>query len=375
MPTQVTYPGVYVEEIPSGVRSIEGVSTSICAFVGSARKGAFNKAVRVQSFTEFTRKFGGLQSGSELGHAVRQFFLNGGTDAWVVRVPRDATLAKMKRALRSFDAVDLVNLVVLPGIADPKVVAAAAEYCKERRAFLIADSPASAKTPADMLKLVGTPALPKTSYAAIYYPWLTIRDPLTKKLRVIPPSGTIAGMFARIDSLLGVWNPPAGKGATLNGVDGLEYNLTDAENGVLNPRAINCLRMFVPSGPLAWGARTLEGDDLFASEWKYIPIRRLALFIEESIDRGTQWAVFEPNDEPLWAQLRLTIGAFLHRLFAQGAFTGQTPRDSYFVKCDRDTTMQNDIDHGNINVLVGFAPLKPAEFVIIKIQLKGHARE
>ena len=144
--------------------------------------------------------------------------------------------------------------------------------------------------------------------------------------------------------------------------------LTDAENGELNPLGVNCLRTFPAAGRVVWGARTLQGDDRLASEWKYVPVRRTALFIEESLYRGTQWVVFEPNDEPLWAQIRLNVGAFMQNLFRQGAFQGKTPAEAYFVKCDKETTTQNDINLGIVNIVVGFAPLKPAEFVVIKLQ-------
>jgi phage tail sheath protein FI len=154
----------------------------------------------------------------------------------------------------------------------------------------------------------------------------------------------------------------------LVGVPQLSVPLTDAENGELNPLGINCLRALPPAGRVVWGARTLQGDNRLASEWKYIPVRRTALFIEESLFRGLKWAVFEPNDEPLWAQIRLNAGSFMHSLFRQGAFQGATPREAYFVKCDKETTTQSDIDSGIVNVVVGFAPLKPAEFVVIKIQ-------
>jgi phage tail sheath protein FI len=182
------------------------------------------------------------------------------------------------------------------------------------------------------------------------------------------PCGAVAGVFARTDASRGVWKAPAGLEATLVGVSQLSVSLTDAENGELNPLAINCLRTMPAVGSVAWGSRTLNGDDRLASEWKYIPVRRLALYIEESLYRGTQWVVFEPNDEPLWAQIRLNLGAFMHNLFRQGAFQGKTPREAYFVKCDKETTTQNDINLGIVNILVGFAPLKPAEFVVIKIQ-------
>jgi phage tail sheath protein FI len=172
----------------------------------------------------------------------------------------------------------------------------------------------------------------------------------------------------RTDAARGVWKAPAGLEATVSGVSGLTVKLTDGENGQLNPIAVNCLRNFPNFGTVVWGSRTLDGADQLASEWKYVPVRRVALFIEESLYRGTQWVVFEPNDEPLWAQVRLNIGAFMHNLFRQGAFQGKTPNEAYFVKCDKETTTQNDINLGIVNIVVGFAPLKPAEFVIIKIQ-------
>jgi phage tail sheath protein FI len=182
------------------------------------------------------------------------------------------------------------------------------------------------------------------------------------------PCGIIAGVMATTDVERGVWKAPAGIDAGLNGIAGLNVNLTNDENGLLNPLGINCLRTFPIVGTVVWGARTLRGADMLADDYKYVPVRRLALFLEESLYRGTQWVVFEPNDEPLWAEIRLNVGAFMHNLFVQGAFQGQTPKDAYFVKCDKETTTQNDINLGIVNIVVGFAPLKPAEFVIIKIQ-------
>ncbi|MGD2011668.1 MAG: phage tail sheath C-terminal domain-containing protein, partial [Desulfobacterales bacterium] len=188
------------------------------------------------------------------------------------------------------------------------------------------------------------------------------------RLRSVGASGTIAGLYARTDATRGVWKAPAGIEAALRNVPDLDYRLTDPENGQLNPLGFNCLRTFDVIGNVCWGARTLVGADQLASEWKYVPVRRIALFIEESLFRGTQWVVFEPNDEPLWAQIRLNVGAFMQNLFRQGAFQGTTPRQAYLVKCDAETTTQNDINLGVVNILVGFAPLKPAEFVIIRIQ-------
>ena len=202
-------------------------------------------------------------------------------------------------------------------------------------------------------------------HSAVYYPKIRVNDGGT--LRSFGASGTMAGLFARTDSDRGVWKAPAGIEATLRGVDALDVRLNDAENGTLNPLAINCLRQFPIYGLVSWGARTLDGADQTGSEWKYIPVRRLALMLEESLFRGTKWVVFEPNDEPLWARIRLNIGAYLNSLFRQGAFQGTSPKER-FVKCDAETTTQDDRNQGIVNIEVGFAPLKPAEFVVIKIQ-------
>jgi phage tail sheath protein FI len=266
----------------------------------------------------------------------------------------------------------LFNLLAIPGttkLKDPaakSVISKAIALCREERAFYLLDpNPDKSHTNvADWVADVST-----DNNAAVYFPQVRVADPLDGfRLRDFPPSGTMAGVFARTDAQRGVWKAPAGTEAVLRGTQGLTYHLTDRENGTLNPKGINCLRSLPVYGRVAWGARTLQGDDAQASEWKYVPIRRLALFIEESLYRGTQWVVFEPNDEPLWAQIRLNVGAFMHSLFRQGAFQGTTPRQAYFVKCDGETTIQNDIDRGIVNMVVGFAPLKPAEFVMIQIQ-------
>jgi phage tail sheath protein FI len=273
-----------------------------------------------------------------------------------------------RQGLYALDAVPLFNILCLPGVSDPSILSDAVAYAVERRAFLIAD-PEPGQLPDEMLQVISGPSLPKSDHAAVYYPWVKIADPLKGgKLRSSAPSGTLAGLFARTDAARGVWKAPAGTEATLNGVQDLDYQLSDPENGTLNPVGANCLRILPVFGAVSWGARTLRGADQMASEYKYVPIRRLALFIEQSLYLGTHWAVFEPNDDPLWSQLRLNIGAFMQNLFRQGAFQGRTPGEAYFVKCDKDTTTQNDINLGIVNIVVGFAPLKPAEFVIIKLQ-------
>jgi phage tail sheath protein FI len=208
----------------------------------------------------------------------------------------------------------------------------------------------------------------RSDHAAIYFPRLQMPDALQdNRLRNVGASGTMAGVYARTDSTRGVWKAPAGTDASLRNAT-LAVRIDDLENGGLNPLGVNVLRNFPVFGNIAWGARTLDGADQQASEWKYIPVRRTALYIEESLYEGLKWVVFEPNDEPLWAQIRMNVGAFMNTLFRQGAFQGNTPAKAYFVKCDGETTTQNDIDRGVVNILVGFAPLKPAEFVVIQIQ-------
>jgi uncharacterized protein len=275
----------------------------------------------------------------------------------------------LRKGIFALEDVDLFNILCLPGETDPSISIDAAAYCQERRAFLILDAPKDAKKPSEMVTVISGTALPKTDRAAVYYPWIEIADPLNSgKLRLSAPCGTIAGLYARTDSTRGVWKAPAGTEATLVGVQKAAYPLTDPENGILNPLGVNCIRVFPVYGSVSWGARTLLGADQIGSEWKYIPIRRLALFLEESLYRGTKWIVFEPNDEPLWAQIRLNLRAFMTGLFRQGAFQGSTPDKAFFVKCDGETTTQADRNLGIVNIEVGFAPLKPAEFVIIRIQ-------
>jgi uncharacterized protein len=517
MPVTLTYPGVYIEEIPSGVRTIAGVATSITAFLGRARRGPSDDPVTINNFGDFERAFGGLGADYPMSYAVRDFFINGGGQAVIVRlydppagnataridanglaleaanqgtwanglrvridhgVPDDlpwldtfeltaadlfnltvrdtatgatetfsnltvaesprradrvlkdeSTLIRTqgslptsiptadadpgddddvweddtmsspvstngsnsaaldqaayegseadKTGLYALEKTDLFNLLCIPpdtrdGTTPSAVYQTALGYCQRRRAMLIVDPPAtwnSAARARDNLDGdIGLTGLAARN-AALYFPRLIQADPLLDgKLDTFVPCGVVAGVIARTDAQRGVWKAPAGTEAALRGTQGLSVKLTDAENGMLNPIGINCLRSFPIVGRVVWGARTLRGADQLGDEYKYVPIRRLALFIEESLYRGTQWVVFEPNDEPLWAQIRLNIGAFMRNLFRQGAFQGSSPRDAYFVKVDSETTTQNDINLGIVNVVVGFAPLKPAEFVVIKIQ-------
>jgi len=280
--------------------------------------------------------------------------------------------------------VDLFNILCIPdatrsatgdpntldSTVDPnEIFARGMELCQSERAFLLVDPRPEVRDTASAIDWISGGLTVTGNHGAAYYPHMLFVDPLQDfEIRKFPPCGAIAGLFARTDASRGVWKSPAGTEATISRVRGLTQNLTDAENGALNPLGLNCIRNFPVHRTVAWGARTLEGADEAASEWKYLSPRRFALFIEESLYRGTQWAVFEPNAEQLWSQLRLNVGTFMHQLFRQGAFKGTTPQEAYFVACDATTTTQADIDRGIVNVLVGFAPLKPAEFVIISIQ-------
>ncbi|MHA7287969.1 phage tail sheath family protein [Arthrobacter sp. MDT3-44] len=415
----------------SRAHTIIGVATSIVAFVGRADRGPTNEPVTITSFGDFERLFGGLSLNSTLGYAVRDFYLNGGSQAIIVRLhhagfapdqehagPDAATQAtatatigedaaaamtaaraqadsyggmasgggaldandfigpgkeQAEAGLYALSKADLFSILCLPpyledGNVDQSVVAAAAAYCEKRRAMLLIDPPAmwADKDAAQ----AGVAFLGTTSKnAALYFPRL--RQPSLVRggqLDSFVPCGAVAGVMARTDADRGVWKAPAGIAATLVGVPELDVPLTDAQTDDLNPLGINCLRATPGAGCVIWGSRTLQGDDRLASEWKYVPVRRTALFIEESLDRGTRWAAFEPNDETLWEQIRLNVGSFMYNLFRQGAFQGSTTQEAYFVRCGGDTTTQYDIDLGVVNIVVGFAPLRPSNFVVIKIQ-------
>jgi uncharacterized protein len=495
MPVTPTYPGVYIEELPSGVHTITGVATSIAAFIGWAPQGPTAEATLILSWADFQRQFGGLDSRSLLGYSVNQFFLNGGQQAYVVRLvdgtaktasvtigtapkslivtalnagdwandyqiaiknstvspgrfqlqviyapsgappavvesfpnlsittpdpqgryvvdvllngsnyvtasvpgtttapPADTTLALDKTtpgddgtvltpnsagfetALQAsggtggvnlLASVDLFNLLCVPGETNSTVLGELDTFCKNNQAFLIAD-PDPLIT--NYTALTSGPGFIGNN-SAFYFPSLLAPDPLAGNVtRTYPPCGFVAGVYASTDVNRGVWKAPAGTETALVGVSGVTVPLADKQNGELNPVAVNCIRSFSAYGTVVWGARTTGGNDEAGSQWKYVPIRRLALFLETSLYRGTQWVVFEPNDAPLWGQIRLNVGAFMQTLFTQGAFQGSTPQQAYFVKCDSETTTPTDQDNGIVNILVGFAPLKPAEFVIIQIQ-------
>jgi phage tail sheath protein FI len=536
MPVTVGYPGVYVQELPSGVHEITGVATSITAFIGSATCGPVNVATKISSYSDYKRTFGDLSQSSSMSFAVSDFYDNGGSQAVIVRLtheagtavfslPEDGTIASspfhgalpatpfsslnlmaanagvwannlcvlidhkirdpndlssfnltltlmdsshtktiasemfpdcsvdprnaryivtvlkqhsllaavqaapsgifevpgkrpaetyrmlgapptrtavllygkdgndgaplvdddfigpqkadQKQGLYALEQTDLFNLLCIPPYAGndvtTRLVGQAASYCERRRAFYIVDPPSAWTDLRTVLNKFSSPTTDfvgtRSANAAIYFPRIRKSNPLRKnQLQDFAPSGAIAGLYARTDAARGVWKAPAGQDASISGAAQLTVKLTDNENGQLNPLGVNCLRTFPIFGNVVWGSRTLRGADTLAEQYKYVPVRRTQLFLEASIDRGTRWAVFEPNNETLWQKIRLNVGAFLQNLFVQGAFAGSTANQAYFVKCDSETTTQADIDRGVINILVGFAPLKPAEFIVVKIQ-------
>jgi phage tail sheath protein FI len=348
----------------------------------------------VAGVPEFERIFGTLSPSYELGYVIRLFFANGGERAVIVRVkgkgrdkPQldDLVGSRTKKTgIYALEKQGIFNLLCLPpvqpgGDTSWDLYQAALTYCGERKAMLLIDPPASWAVQSGN---AGTGVLtafnqsPLTSMdgrenGALYFPRVVVSDPLQQSSsRPVVVCGAIAGLFAKFDKERGVWKSPAGSSAMLSGITGLQVQVNDRDNAVLNPAGINCLRKF-NGRPVVWGARTLSPDN----DWKYVAVKRLALFIEQSIVEGVAWAVSEPNEEPLWAALRTTVGDFLHTLFKQGAFQGSTPREAYFVKCGADTSTQADVDAGRVNIEVGFAPLKPAEFVVIRIQTKAALKQ
>jgi phage tail sheath protein FI len=549
LPVTTSYPGIYIEELPSASHSVSAAPTSVTVFVGytnpfwmgppnATTPPPFGAAVELFSFADYQAYFGGFFTSPWLpdyvGQAVFQFFMNGGSDAFVVALPAvnefyfDATgkvtttkIAAATAALvkggngftftalqpvgiagtpdlgltmtltvsniittggvtddtadltivygttvetyrrlligdlvatvsaRSrlasvvatgapttydvlppmpvsfiyakpptagwttidplvfgavfadnapLDKVSIFNLMALPGLTDPTALAEALSYCERKRAFFIMDPPATAvadalaetlpsapANPAPMADIWNgaavntppTPAPPVSPNGAIYFPYLQTTDPVTGAAAISPPSGFVAGIFAREDNNRGVWKSPAGLETTILGTTGVvpSGNMTDPQQGVLNQLGVNCLRTFPGIGSVVFGARTLVSMNSAFEQWKYVAVRRMALFIEQSLYGSLGWAIFEPNDIPLWNALTQEVQAFMLGLFRQGAFQGATADQAFQVVCDSTTTSQADIDNGIVNILVGFAPLKPAEFVVVQIaQLAGQTQ-
>ena len=287
----------------------------------------------------------------------------------------------------SLDKVPVFNLLATPGITDPGVTSEAVAYCERKRAFYLMDTPSPQTAGWDVNTVAGdlslatplTPAPPVSINAAVYYPWLMTADPVTGAAAASPPSGFVAGIYGQVDTAQGVWQSPAGIQTTLLGTTGVVPAgiMTDPQQGILNQNAVNCLRQFPAVGTVVFGARTTAGADANTAQqqWKYVAVRRMALFIEQTLYANLTWAVFQGNAQPLWNALTQEVTAFMLSLFRQGAFAGSTPSQAFVVQCDATTTTSQDVANGVVNVLVGFAPLVPAEFVVVQIaQLAGQAQ-
>jgi len=367
---EIDLPRVSVEVSISGAHGISGVDTSATAFIGPAREGPTGEAASVFSFDEYARVYGERDPDSELGFAVSHYFSNGGGRAWIVRVPEDGespgglALGTFEAAcLPALDAAEDLGLLCLPGVREASIVQAALSYADRRRLFLLVDPPAAGML--DAIEFVGALARTGSSNAAMYFPRLRVPDPGGGPSRICPPSGSVAGLYARTQRSRGIWKAPAGVEAVLHGADTTEVELDDEAIRAVADAGVDPIRMVPGTGPVVWGARTIQGAQGSDSDWKYVNVRRLALFLERSLDRGLQWAVFQPNAEPLWAEVRPVVGRFLDGIWRQGAFAGRTADEAYIVRCGTDTMTEEDVEGGHLNVLVGFAPIRPAEFAWI----------
>jgi len=402
MAASYTYPGVYVEEVPSGARPIESAGTSTAVFIGTTKSGSAGEEPElIFKWQDYEEAFGGIKevkdmttSADAMGLAVYTYFLNGGGAAYIVHVDEDTpavstdTVDGYDKVFVSLEKIRDINIICLPGKAwgnsesptDDDIITSAinhAEKTMKNRMVIVDIAETTLNKPADVSAL----DLPSSPFAVTYYPWLKIANPsyvppeeegvpaaMPATLK-IAPSSFVAGMWAKTDGRRGVWKAPAGIETVLLGITEPTDNVHDAQQGVLNPLNVNCIRRMPGAGPVIWGTRTLATKA--EAEWRYVPVRRTANMIEESIYNNIQWAVFEPNDHRLWSSLRVNIDAFMNGLWRAGAFQGEKASDAYFVRCNLgDTMKQDDIDQGKVIVEVGFAPVKPAEFVIIHIQQK-----
>jgi phage tail sheath protein FI len=391
---QYLAPGVYVEEVPSGIKPIAGVGTSTAGFIGivadnvtmpllPGRTGTkadgttpepndFYKVVDselpqlITTWGEFTNAFGDIQSGNKtLAHAVYGFLNNGGTRCWVTRVTEgadaDATNGKLVDALDAFVPTDEIAIVAIPGATADSVQTAILDHCESaflQDRFAILDG----RRTTNLTKAAIQGGVRDSSYGAIYFPWIQVFDPDTNDEIFVPPSGHVAGVFARVDSLRGVHKAPANE--VLRGALGVETLVSKAGQAGLNPEDINVIRKF-DGNITVFGAHTLAGKE--DAEWRYVNVRRLFLFLRESIDEGTQWVVFEPNDSGLWAKITRNVTAFLTNVWRAGALFGSTPQEAFYVKCDAETNPPEIRDLGQVVTEVGVAVVKPAEFVIFRI--------
>lgn len=370
MATSYLSPGVYVEEVDRGTKPLEMVGTSTVGFIGESSTGPKNQAVFCTNWSQFVKAFGDFEHSEYLAHAVYGFFNNGGGRCFVLNVGKSEKAeekAKLyigadngpgaRTGLKAFEEIDEISIVCAPGQTDPVIQDAVLSHCENMRyRFAVLDSP-------EIIEKGGVDKLPKprdSKYGAYYFPWLEVYDPIKGNI-FQPPSGFMCGLYARVDAERGVHKAPANE--IVRGALGLRYTVTKGEQDILNPKGINVIRAFPNRGIRVWGARTVSSD----ASWRYVNVRRLFNMAEQSIELGTQWVVFEPNDEQLWKRVTRDITAFLMRLWRQGALFGSTPEQAFYVKCDEETNPPEVIDAGQMIVEVGMCPVKPAEFVIFRI--------
>jgi uncharacterized protein len=389
MATSYLSPGVYVEEVDRGSKPIEAVGTNTVGFLGESSKGPINEAVLITNWSQFVKTFGDFKECSEhLAHAIYGFFNNGGSRCFVVNVgaPDHAGPVKAKgddkdkkedkapvttgrdgafigrdggpgarTGLKCFEEVDEIAILCAPGQTSPAIQDALLSHAETRKdRFAILDSPETITGGIDKL-----PKPRDSKYGAYYFPWIQVYDP-DKGNIFVPPSGHIAGVYSRTDSERGVHKAPANE--IVRGALGMKYNVSKGEQDLLNPKGINAIR-FMNGAIRIWGARTLSSDP----SWRYINVRRLFIMVESSIERATQWVVFEPNDHRLWKRVQRTISSFLTLLWRTGALMGTAPEQAFYVKCDEETNPPEVVDAGQLVVEIGLAPVKPAEFVIFRI--------
>ncbi len=370
MATSYLSPGVYVEEVDRGSKPLEMAGTSTVGFIGENDMGPVNEPVFCTNWSKFTKHFGDFKNSEHLAHAVYGFFNNGGGRCFVLNVGKikeagDRPAAYIgtdngpgtRTGLKAFEDVEEISIVVAPGQTDPAIQDAVLSHCENMRyRFAILDCP-------EVIEKGGVDKVPKprdSKYGAYYFPWIEVYDPIKGNVYQ-PPSGYLAGVYARVDGERGVHKAPANE--LVRGALGLRYNITKGEQDILNPKGINAIRSFTNRGIRVWGARTVSSD----ASWRYVNVRRLFNMVESSIETGTQWVVFEPNDARLWKRIIRDISAFLMRLWRQGALFGATPEQAFYVKCDDETNPPEVIDAGQVIMEIGLCPVKPAEFVIFRI--------
>ena len=377
-------PGVYVEEVPPSARPIAGVGTSTAGFIGvvpddvdmplrpdsETEKQTVAPAIEPQlltSWEQFKNKFGDFQSSNlRLAHAVYGFFNNGGTRCWVMRVASGSDLDNLADALKQFEPIDEIAIVTVPGVTSKTQQEAIIDHCEniEDRVAILDGTPEPDMLTVDAIKTGENSTEPtrNSDYAALYFPWINLVDPASGEIISVPPSGHIAGVYARVDSERGVFKAPANE--VIRGVVSLGRQLSRAEQDGLNPAGINVIRAFNGNMRI-WGARTLGGDQ---NALRYISTRRYLNFLRESIDEGTQFVVFEPNSPALWQRIKRSVGDFLFNQWRDGALFGETPQQAFFVKCDEETNPPEVRELGQVVTEIGVAIVKPAEFVIFRIQ-------